>query len=84
LDGGVPKIGKKVLEEAAEVVEAAGESGEEGRRHLIYETGDLLYHVCVLLVNREISLGEVEQELARRFGVSGLDEKDSRGQNAPA
>jgi phosphoribosyl-ATP pyrophosphohydrolase len=84
LEGGVPKIGKKVLEEAGEVVEAAGEPGEEGRRHLVYEAGDLLYHLLVMLAHCDVPLHEVEQELARRFGVSGLDEKESRGQNAPA
>ena len=38
LAGGVSKIGAKILEEAQEVVEAAGEPGETGRRHLIYES----------------------------------------------
>lgn len=76
--GGVSKIGKKILEEAAEVVEAADEPGDEGRQHLIYEAGDLIYHLFVLLGHREIPLAEVETELARRFGVSGLDEKAAR------
>jgi phosphoribosyl-ATP pyrophosphohydrolase len=76
--GGVPKIGKKIMEEAAEVVEAAGEEGDEGRNHLVYEAGDLIYHLFVMLGHREIPLTEVESELARRFGVSGLDEKAAR------
>ncbi len=80
--GGTAKIGKKILEEAQEVVEAADEPGEEGRQHLIYEAGDVLYHLLVLLAYRDVRLEEVERELARRFGVSGLDEKDARGQNA--
>jgi phosphoribosyl-ATP pyrophosphohydrolase len=84
LEGGAPKIGKKLLEEAGEVVEAAGEPGEEGRRHLTCEAGDLLYHLFVMLAYRDVRLEEVEQELARRFGISGLDEKESRGQNAPS
>ncbi|WP_261341475.1 MULTISPECIES: phosphoribosyl-ATP diphosphatase [Pirellulaceae] len=78
--GGVPKIGEKIMEEAAEVVEAAGEEGEEGRQHLIYEAGDLIYHLFVMLGHREIPLSEVEAELGRRFGVSGIDEKASRPQ----
>ncbi len=78
LAGGVPKIGAKVLEEAGELVEAAGESAEEGRQHTICEAGDLLYHTLVLLAARGVRLGEVEAELARRFGVSGLEEKASR------
>lgn len=80
LAGGIPKIGKKILEEAAELVEAAGEPAEEGRQHTIYEAGDLLYHTLVLLASRGVQLAEVEAELARRFGVSGLEEKASRTQ----
>jgi phosphoribosyl-ATP pyrophosphohydrolase len=84
LAGGVAKIGEKITEEAAEVVEAAGEPGEDGRQHLVREAGDLVYHLLVMLAHRDVRLDEVEQELARRFGVSGLDEKESRGQNATA
>ena len=80
LAAGLPKIGEKVIEEAAEVVEAAGESGAEGRQHTIAEAGDVIYHLFVLLAARGIALSEVEQELARRFGMSGLDEKASRDQ----
>ncbi len=80
LAGGVEAIGAKILEEAGEVVEAAGEAGEAGRTHLIYEAGDVLYHLLVLLAFREVTLGEVEAELARRFGVSGITEKESREQ----
>jgi phosphoribosyl-ATP pyrophosphohydrolase len=77
--GGVEKIGGKIMEEAAEVVEAAGEAGSDGRSHLIYEAGDLIYHLFVLLGHQGIKLSEVEAELASRFGVSGLDEKAARG-----
>ena len=80
LAGGVPKIAKKILEEAGELVEAAGEPAEEGRQHTICEAGDLLYHTLVLLASRGVRLAEVETELARRFGVSGLEEKASRTQ----
>ncbi|MFA8018878.1 phosphoribosyl-ATP diphosphatase [Bremerella cremea] len=79
-NGGVPKIGEKIMEEAAEVVEAAGEEGDEGRQHLIYEAGDLIYHLFVMLGHKGIALEEVEAELGRRFGVSGIDEKASRPQ----
>ena len=79
LEGGVPKIGAKILEEASEVVEAAQEpAGAEQRAHFIYEVGDLLYHLFVLLGHQRVSLTEVSDELARRFGTSGLDEKASR------
>jgi phosphoribosyl-ATP pyrophosphohydrolase len=76
--GGVPKIGEKIREEADEVVEAAAEPGEEGRTHLIREAADLIYHLFVMLGYRDVRLAEVEAELARRFGISGIDEKASR------
>jgi phosphoribosyl-ATP pyrophosphohydrolase len=76
--GGVAKIGQKITEEAAEVVEAAAEPGEEGRQHLIREAGDLVYHLMVMLGHRDVKLTEVEAELARRFGISGLEEKANR------
>jgi len=79
LSGGVAKIGAKIAEEAAEVVGAGAEPGEEGRQHLIHEAGDLIYHLLVLLAHRDIRLDEVEAELARREGLSGIDEKASRG-----
>ena len=77
---GLPKIGEKVLEEAAEVVEAAGEAGEEGRQHTLYEAADVMYHLFVLASYRDIALEEIEDELARRFGISGLEEKASRSE----
>lgn len=78
LDGGVPKIGGKIMEEAAEVVEAAGETGPAGREHLVREAADLLYHLLVMLACRDASLADVEAELSRRFGIGGLQEKASR------
>jgi phosphoribosyl-ATP pyrophosphohydrolase len=70
LAGGVAKIGPKVTEEAAEVVEAAAPSRD---------AADVVYHLMVLMAARGVELAEVERELARRFGMSGLDEKASRG-----
>ena len=61
-----------------EVVEAAGEPGDAGREHFIREVGDLVYHLMVLMRQRNCSLADLEAELTRRFGVSGLDEKASR------
>lgn len=81
LAGGVPKISAKVLEEAQEAVEAAAEPGEEGRRHLVREAADLLYHLLVLLASRDATLDDVDAELARRSGVSGLDEKAARSRS---
>jgi phosphoribosyl-ATP pyrophosphohydrolase len=78
LAGGVEKIAPKIIEEAAEVVEAAAEAGEAGREHFVREVGDLIYHLLVLMRHRDCSLADLETELARRFGVSGLDEKAAR------
>ena len=76
--GGDAKIGAKIAEEAHELVEAAGETGEQGRRHIVYEASDVIYHLLVLLAHHNIKFEDVEAEIARRFGQSGLDEKASR------
>jgi phosphoribosyl-ATP pyrophosphohydrolase len=76
--GGDAKIGAKIAEEAHELVEAAGEIGEQGRRHIVYEASDLIYHVLVLLAHHDIRLDDLETEVSRRFGQSGLDEKAAR------
>ncbi len=78
LAGGIEKIGAKITEEAAELVEAASEPGEAGREHTVREAADLLYHLLVLLCQRGVHLADVEAELQRRQGVSGLEEKASR------
>jgi len=78
LQGELAVLGGKVIEEASEMVEAADEPGDDGHKHFIYEAGDLIYHFMVLLRRRGVELAEVEAELARRFGVSGLEEKASR------
>jgi phosphoribosyl-ATP pyrophosphohydrolase len=78
LRGGVEKIGAKIVEEAAEVVEAGGEPGDAGREHLVKEVADLVFHSAVLLSYRDLPWTDVEDELARRFGISGITEKQSR------
>ncbi len=78
LAGGVEKIGEKIVEEAHEVVQAAGEGGDDGRQHLVHEAADLVYHLCVLLGYRDVGWEEIELELGRRCGICGLDEKESR------
>lgn len=77
--GGVAKIGGKILEEAKEVVEAAAEPAATRRLHVVHEAADLIYHLLVLLGHCDIPLEEVEAELRRRSGTSGLDEKAARG-----
>jgi phosphoribosyl-ATP pyrophosphohydrolase len=78
LSGGLPKIGPKITEEAGEVVQAAGEPGDAGREHFIRELADLTYHMLVLMNFRGCTIEDLETELSRRFGVSGLEEKASR------
>ncbi len=76
---GAAKIGAKIVEEAAEVVEAGDEDGAAGREHLVHEVADLVFHAAVLLGYRDVSWSAVEDELARRFGISGIAEKEGRG-----
>ena len=75
LAGGVPAIGAKVAEEAGELVRAA--AGETDDR-VVSEAADLVYHTLVLLAVRDVPLQRVGDELARRFGTSGLAEKAAR------
>jgi phosphoribosyl-ATP pyrophosphohydrolase len=82
MHGGVAKIGAKIVEEAAEVVEAGVEPGEAGQQHLVKEVADLVFHTMVLLGFRDLKWHEVEDELGRRFGISGIDEKASRGRES--
>ena len=73
---GIDKILKKVGEEATEVV-IAGKGGQ--REEIVYETADLIFHTLVLLGFYDIDPEEVYTELRRRFGISGIEEKQSRG-----
>ena len=72
---GLDTILKKIGEEATETVIAA-KSGDKNQ--LVYETADLWFHTLVLLAQQGLSSTDVLQELQRRFGLSGLDEKASR------
>ncbi len=60
---GRDKICAKISEEAGEVVAAAL---GEGRDRVVYETGDLLYHLLVLLVAEGVTLDEIARELQGR------------------
>jgi len=72
---GLDTILKKIGEEAVETVIAA-KSGDNGQ--IIYETADLWFHCLVLLAHQGLHPDAVLQELQRRFGLSGLDEKAQR------
>lgn len=75
---GIEKIGEKILEEAQEVVDASREPDAVGHAHLTHEAADLIYHLFVMLGYRGVSLKDVSEELQKRFGTSGLDEKAAR------
>jgi phosphoribosyl-ATP pyrophosphohydrolase/phosphoribosyl-AMP cyclohydrolase len=68
----------KIREEADELATAIAKESDE---QVIYEAADLLYHALVGLASRDITPDRVKQELARRFGTSGIEEKESRIRN---
>lgn len=72
---GLDAILKKVGEEATETVIAAKSGDPE---QLVYETADLWFHTMVLLAHQGLGPQRVLDELERRFGLSGLEEKAGR------
>lgn len=70
---GTDKILEKIGEEAVEMI-LARKSGS--RAALIHEAADLLFHMMVALAQAEVDFNEIERELERRFGRSGLDRHD--------
>lgn len=66
---------KKIVEEAGELCFAVKDDDEE---EIIYEAADLVYHCMVALGLKNISPDRIKQELARRFNMSGIAEKNSR------
>lgn len=82
---GLDAILKKVAEEAAETIMAAKDLEYAGgdktvvlKEKLVYEVADLWFHSMVLLADQGLAADDVLKELARRFGVSGHDEKAAR------
>ena len=73
---GVPVMARKLGEEAVETVVAALSGSRE---ELVGEAADVLFHLMVLLSGKDIALADVLAELDRREGVSGIEEKASRG-----
>lgn len=72
---GPEKCAEKFGEEA---VEAIIEAVKGDRARLTSEAADVLYHLLVMLAARDVTLAEVEAELARREGRSGIAEKAGR------
>ncbi|TVP50725.1 MAG: phosphoribosyl-ATP diphosphatase [Halomonas sp.] len=80
---GLNKILEKVGEEATETLLAAKDAehgGEAERQALISETADLWFHSLVMLSHLDMDHQGILDELARRFGISGHDEKAGRTQ----
>jgi len=74
-DKGLDAILKKIGEEATETVMAAKDGD---RQKIVYETADLWFHTLIMLSHQGLTADDVLQELARRFGLSGLEEKANR------
>lgn len=72
---GPEKCAEKFGEEA---IEAIIEAVKGDRARLTSEAADVMFHLLVMLAARDITLADVEAELARRDGVSGLTEKAAR------
>ncbi|MCL6270604.1 phosphoribosyl-ATP diphosphatase [Sansalvadorimonas sp. 2012CJ34-2] len=76
---GLNKILEKVGEEVTETLLAAKDAEQSGNNDdLVYETADLWFHSLIMLSHLGTGPDAVLNELARRFGLSGLDEKAAR------
>ena len=75
LKKGPEKCAEKFGEEAIELIVA---SVKKQKRQIIGEAADTLYHMCVLLRSKNISINEVLSELVSREGISGIEEKRKR------
>ena len=72
---GTEKCAEKFGEEAIELIVACV---KKKKKEIIGEAADTLYHMCVLLRSKNISIDEVLSELVSREGVSGIEEKRKR------
>ena len=68
---------KKVVEESGEFCFAYKDNDD---KEMVYEAADLTYHMLVALAAKNISPDRIKQELARRFDMSGIAEKNAREQ----
>ena len=66
---------KKIVEEAGEFTFAVKDNDTE---EIIYEAADIVYHIMVALASKDVNPDRIKQELSRRFGLSGIEEKNSR------
>lgn len=80
MDGGVPKIREKLLEESAEFTQALESESEQ---RVASEAADVLYHLLVGLGLRGVSIRHVWEQLEARSHMSGHEEKSRRSSTAP-
>ncbi len=73
---GPEKCAEKFGEEA---IEAVIEAVRGDRARLTAEAADVMFHLLVMCAARGVTLADIEAELTRREGVSGIAEKASRG-----
>ncbi len=76
---GLEAILKKVNEEAFETIIAARQGDN---KELIHEVADLWFHTLVLMAHKNLSAEDILNELSRREGTSGIEEKESRARKA--
>ena len=72
---GLEAILKKVNEEAFETIIAARQGNN---KELVHEVADLWFHTLVLMAHKNLSAEDILNELSRREGTSGIEEKESR------
>ncbi len=73
---------KKIGEEATETVMAAKDARNNGiSEKIVYECADLWFHSLILLAQFDLTPNDVLNELSRREGISGIEEKAARKQN---
>ena len=75
MDKGIDSILKKIGEESAEVILA---TKNDNRKEQIHEITDLWFHLLILMGYQGIRIEDISQELKKRFGQSGLEEKAQR------
>ena len=75
---GLEAILKKVNEEAFETIIAARQGDN---KELIHEVADLWFHTLVLMAHKNLSAEDILNELAKREGTSGIEEKENRSKS---
>ena len=72
---GLNEILSKISEEAEETIIAAK---SEGDQELVHEIADLWFHCLVLLSQKNLTVDDITNELKKRQGTSGIEEKNNR------